>query len=344
MKMKPFGKTELEVSEFGFGALPIQRTEQDEAVKILRRAYSAGVNFYDTARGYTDSEQKLGLAFEGVRENIIIATKTHAHNLESLKKDLESSLASLKTDYIDIYQFHNPDFKFEGENAEGMLDYVRGLKKQGVVRHIGVTAHKYGLALDHIKRGVFESLQYPISMLSGEKDFEVINAARAAGMGIIAMKALSGGLITNARAATGWMMQNPDIQPIWGIQRMSELEEFITLYKEGVALDGELNALIESEKRELSGSFCRGCGYCMPCPVGLPINMFARLPFMLRRSPTVRQMTDEYAAEVEKINNCTSCGLCRSRCPYELDCPELMREALVDYRELYARHKSGQSI
>ena len=340
MKMKPFGKTGIMASETGFGALPIQRTEVNEAVRILQRAYEAGINFFDTARGYSDSEMKLGIAFEGVRKNVVIATKSHGQNVEQIKKDLEASLSMLKTDYIDIFQFHNPDFTFDADNGVKMLEFIRDMKSRGVIRHIGVSAHKYGLALDHIKRGLFESLQYPISMLSGEKDFEVINAARAAGMGLMAMKALSGGLITNARAAAGWMMQHLYIQPIWGIQHMSELEEFLELYENGVELNAELEAVIAKEREDLSGSFCRGCGYCMPCAVGLPISTYARLPFMLRRMPEARNMTEEFAAEVEKINDCVDCGSCKSHCPYDLDCPTLMREALVDYRQFYADYKA----
>ena len=342
MKTKPFGATGLMVSDMGFGALPLQRTEKEEAAKILRRAVSAGINFFDTARAYSDSEEKIGYALADVRKDIIIATKSQCSSLEQLKRNFEISLKMLKTDYIDIYQFHNPDFTFaDNDDAMEMYSYALELKKAGAIRHIGITAHKYGLALEHIKSGLFETLQYPISMLASEKDFEVINAANDAQMGIIAMKALSGGLITNAKPAAAWMQAHPEIEPIWGIQYMHELEEFIGFYENGVQLNTEIEALIENEKSELSGSFCRGCGYCMPCAVGLPISTYARLPFMLRRMPNVKHFTKEFAAEVERITECIDCDLCKPRCPYDLDCPELMRTALKDFRMLYAEFKAN---
>ena len=340
MKTKILGKTGLVVSDMGFGALPIQRAEQAEAVKILRRAFEAGVNFFDTARMYSDSEEKIGLALSDVRKEIVIATKSQCSNVEQLKKDFETSLKMLQTDYVDIFQFHNPDFTFTTDSAMEMYNYALELKKAGAIRHIGITAHKYGLALEHIQSGLFETLQYPISMLAGEKDFEVINAAKNAGMGIIAMKALSGGLITNARAAAAWMQAHSEIEPIWGIQHMRELNEFLELYENGVELDSEMEELIEKEKRELSGAFCRGCGYCLPCAADLPIHLYARLPYFLRRMPTAGYFTEAFAAKVERIRECTDCGDCKTRCPYDLDCPELLRKALEDFRVLYAEAKA----
>ena len=342
MRTKVLGKTGLVVSDMGFGALPIQRTEQNEAIKILRRAFEEGVNYFDTARLYSDSEEKIGLAFSDVRKDIVISTKSQCSNVEQLKRDFETSLKMLKTDYVDIFQFHNPDFTFTTDRAMEMYNHLLELKKAGAIRHIGITAHKYGLALEHIQSGLFETLQYPISMLAGEKDFEVINAASKAQMGIIAMKALSGGLITNARAAAAWMQAHPEIVPIWGIQHMRELNEFLELYENGVELNSEAETIIENEKRELSGAFCRGCGYCAPCTIDLPIHLYARLPYMLRRMPTTGYFTEDFAAKVERISECTDCGVCKTRCPYELDCPELLRIALEDFRMLYAAFKAKE--
>lgn len=344
MNKRPFGKTGFMVSEFGFGALPIQRTGKNEAVRIIRSAYERGVNFFDTARGYTDSEEKLAAALSDVRREVIIATKSHCKTLEQLKKDFDLSLTTLKTDYIDIYQFHDPRYEFsEGVPAE-MYEYLLQLKKQGVIKKIGVSAHMYTLALDHIGRGIFDTIQYPISMLASGLDFEVINKAKDAGMGILGMKGLSGGLITNIRAAAGFMMAHPEVQPIYGIQRMEELDEFLALYSEKIPYDDKLKAVIEKEKEELSGSFCRGCNYCAPCTVGLEIERYARLPYMLKRSPDKRYYNEKFAAEIERVNECIDCGACKSRCPYDLDCPSLMRAGLESFHEAYDKYKKENGI
>lgn len=201
MEVVTLGKTGITVNKNGFGALPIQRISTDDAVALARRAYEAGMTFFDTARFYTDSEKKLGEAFEGMREKIYIATKTAAQNAEDFWKDLEVSLHNLRTDYIDIYQFHNPAFCPKPGDGTGLYEAMLEAKAQGKIRHIGITNHRLAVANEAIDSGLYETLQFPFCYLATEKDLELVKKCKEADMGFIAMKALSGGLINNSAAA-----------------------------------------------------------------------------------------------------------------------------------------------
>ena len=195
------GSTGLNVCKNGFGALPIQRISQAEAVRLVRMAYDAGIDFYDTARWYTDSEVKLGEALDGIRDKVVIATKTGSQDAEGFWRDLETSLKNLRTDYVDIYQFHNPPFCPRPGDESGLYDAALEAKRQGKIRHIGITNHRLSVAHEAIESGLYETLQFPFCYLSGEKELELVEACKKANMGFIAMKSLSGGLITNSAAA-----------------------------------------------------------------------------------------------------------------------------------------------
>ena len=214
MQTVKLGKTGIETNKNAFGALPIQRISDDEAVKLLRKAYENGMTFFDTARAYSDSEHKVGLAFDGMREKVIIATKTGAQNAEGFWKDLETSLSNLKTDYIDIYQFHNPAFCPKPGDESGLYDAALQAKEQGKIRHIGITNHRLTVAHEAIDSGLYETLQFPFCYLATDKDIELVEKCRAADMGFIAMKALSGGLITNSAAAYAYLAQYDNVLPI----------------------------------------------------------------------------------------------------------------------------------
>ena len=224
MEMVTLGKTGITVNKNGFGALPIQRISIDDAVALARRAYEAGMTFFDTARFYTDSEEKLGEAFDGMREKVCIATKTAAQNAEDFWKDLEVSLHNLRTDYIDIYQFHNPSFCPKPGDGTGLYEAMLEAKAQGKIRHIGITNHRLAVANEAIDSGLYETLQFPFCYLATEKDLELVKKCKEADMGFIAMKALSGGLINNSAAAYAFEAQYDNVLPIWGVQRRSELE------------------------------------------------------------------------------------------------------------------------
>ena len=333
MKVR-LGSTQIVVEKNGFGALPIQRVDDETAVGILRSAFEGGIRFFDTARAYSDSEHKLGLAFEKIRDQLFISTKTAATRGEELFKDLEQSLKNLKTDYIDIYQFHNPAFCPKPGDGSGLYEAALEAKKQGKIRHIGITNHRLHVAEEAIESGLYETLQFPFCYLATEKEEALVKACEKADMGFIAMKALSGGLITNSAAAYAHAAGFENVLPIWGIQRQSELDEFLSYIKNPPVMTKKLAAVIEKDRRELAGEFCRGCGYCMPCAAGIEINNCARMSLLLRRSPTAGHLTKETQEKMEKIKNCLHCNRCKAKCPYGLDTPALLARNLEDYQNV----------
>lgn len=330
------GKTGITVEKNAFGALPIQRISREEAVKLLRKAYDHGVTFYDTARFYTDSEEKVGEAFEGMREKVYIATKTGASDAEGFWKDLGTSLGNLRTDYVDLYQFHNPAFCPKPGDGSGLYEAMLEAKEKGMVRHIGITNHRLNVAEEAIQSGLYETLQFPFSYLATEKELGLVEKCARADMGFIAMKALAGGLITNSAAAYAYLAQYENVLPIWGVQRESELDEFLSYIDNPPAMNEELAAVIAKDREELLGDFCRGCGYCMPCPVGIEINNCARMSLLIRRSPSAAQLTPQAQEKMKKIESCLHCGRCKSKCPYGLDTPALLEKNYKDYREILA--------
>lgn len=330
------GKTGITVNKNGFGALPIQRISTEDAVKLARKAYHAGITFFDTARVYSDSEVKLGEAFDGMRDKIFIATKTAAQTAEQFWKDLETSLGNLRTDHVDLYQFHNPSFCPKPGDGTGLYEAMLKAKEQGKVRHIGITNHRLEVAKEAIKSGLYETLQFPFCYLASEKDIEIVEACKEAGMGFIAMKALSGGLITNSAAAYAFLAEYDHVLPIWGVQRENELDEFISYIDNPPTMDEEIKVLIEKDRAELIGEFCRGCGYCMPCPVGIEINNCARMSLMLRRAPSEAWLTEEWQGKMKKIEDCLHCGKCKGKCPYGLDTPTLLEKNYEDYKQVLA--------
>ena len=325
------GKTGITVEKNSFGALPIQRISKEVAIKLLRKAYDHGVTFYDTARFYTDSEEKLGEAFEGMRDKIYIATKTAAVTPENFWKDLQTSLKNLRTDYIDIYQFHNPDFCPMPGDGSGVYEAMLEAKQKGLIRHIGITNHRLHVAKQAIESGLYETLQFPFCYLATEKDIELVELCKEADMGFIAMKALSGGLITNSAAAYAYLAQYDNVLPIWGVQRERELDEFLSYIENPPKMTEELQTVIDSDRAQLQGEFCRGCGYCMPCPAGIEINNCARMSLMIRRAPAAAQMTPAMQEKMKKIEDCLHCGKCKSKCPYGLDTPTLLQKNYEDY-------------
>ena len=248
MNQITLGTTGITVCQNAFGALPIQRVGMDEATAILRRAYEGGIRFFDTARAYSDSEEKVGAAFDGMRDKIYIASKTAATTPEDFWQHLEISLKNLRTDYIDLYQFHCVEQCYRPGDGTGMYECMLEAKKQGKIRHIGVTAHKLAIAMECVESGLYETMQFPFSYLSSEKDIELVKACKKANMGFIAMKGLAGGLIHNSKAAMAFMTQFDNVLPIWGIQKMEELEEWLEFMDETPVYDEELRAYVEQEK------------------------------------------------------------------------------------------------
>lgn len=336
MKQITLGKTGITVPQNAFGALPIQRVSKEMAVKLLRRAYEGGMRFFDTARAYSDSEEKVGAAFDGMREKVFIATKTGAKTPEEFWNHLETSLRNLRTDYVDLYQFHCADQCYRPGDGTGMYECMLEAKRQGKIRHIGITAHKLYIAEEIVESGLYETIQYPFSYLSSEREKQLVENCKKADMGFIAMKALAGGLINRSEAAMAFISQYDQVLPIWGIQKEKELEEWLGCMEETPGMTEEIRAFIEKEQQELTGEFCRGCGYCMPCPAGIQINQCARMSLMLRRAPSAAWLTPEMQAEMRKIEGCLECGQCMKKCPYELNTPELLKKNYEDYKRVLA--------
>lgn len=328
------GRTDIIVNKNGFGALPVQRASLEDAKKLLMSAYDGGLRFFDTARAYSDSEEKMGHALSGVRDNIYIATKTGALTAEDFFKDLELSLHNLKTTYVDIYQFHNPPFCPKPGDGSGLYEAMLEAKRQGKIRFIGITNHRLPVAEEAVASGLYDTLQFPFNYLSTDRETALAEACRAQDMGFIAMKGLSGGLLTNSRTAYAYMAQYENVLPIWGIQKAQELSEFISYIADPPVMTEELSAMVEKDRKELASDFCRGCGYCMPCPVGIEINTCARMSLLLRRAPSADQLTEAGQGRMEKVKDCLHCGQCKSKCPYSLDTPKLLEENYKDYMEV----------
>ena len=336
METVRLGKTGIVTNKNAFGALPIQRISDEAAVQLLKKAYENGITFFDTARWYTDSEHKVGLAFDGMREKVFIATKTGAQNAEGFWQDLETSLNNLKTDYIDLYQFHNPAFCPKPGDESGLYDAALQAKEQGKIRHIGITNHRLTVAHEAIDSGLYETLQFPFCYLATEKDIELVDKCKKADMGFIAMKALSGGLINNSAAAYAYLAQYDNVLPIWGVQRESELDEFLSYIENPPTMTDELAEVIRHDREELLGDFCRGCGYCMPCPAGIEINNCARMSLLLRRAPYAGYLGEERQENMMQIEKCIHCTQCKGKCPYGLDTPTLLQKNLEDYKKVLA--------
>ena len=331
------GNTGIVANKNGFGALPIQRIDKDSAVQLIHMALRGGVNFFDTARAYSDSEEKLGAAFAGIdRSSYYLATKTAAKTGEQLRTELATSLNNLRTDYVDIYQLHCAPKCFRPEDADGVYAAALEAKKEGKIKHIGITAHLLNVAQEAVESGLYETLQFPFAYISGEQEIALVKKCADAGMGFLGMKGLAGGLLTNSKLCYWFACQYESVLPLWGVQKEAELAEFLSYQDNPPVMDDEMKAVYEKDLKELSGDFCRGCGYCMPCPKGIQINNCARISQLLRRSPSKNWLSEEWQANMAKIKECIHCNQCASKCPYGLDTPRLLEKNLEDYENVVA--------
>lgn len=326
------------VSRSGFGAIPIQRISLDASTRLLRRAFEQGINFFDTAKGYTDSEEKIGHALRDARSQIILATKSPASDKKGVLDDIDNSLRRLQTDYIDILQLHNPTYVPRPGDEHGLYDGLLEAKASGKIRFLGLTNHRLNVAAEAVESDLYDTIQFPFNLLSTAKDLELIQTAQQHDVGAIAMKALSGGLITNAASAFAFLRQYDNVVPIWGIELESQLDEFLAFEQQPPVLDDAMRQSIERDRTELSGGFCRACGYCLPCPVDIPIPMAARMALLMRRMPYQQFLSDEWKEKMERIPQCIECRQCASRCPYELDTPALLKREYAAYQEFARQH------
>jgi aryl-alcohol dehydrogenase-like predicted oxidoreductase len=334
MKKINLGKTNLKVSRVGFGGLPIQRVSFTEAKKILLKAVDYGINFFDTAKIYHDSENKIGNAFKKIRSSVIIATKSNANNKKKLLSDLDVSLKNLQTDYIDLFQLHNPSEIPSIYDNEGLYQGLAEAKNSGKIRFFGLTNHSFSRTVDGIKSGLFDTIQYPISYISSQKDLTLIDKCKEKELGFIAMKPFSGGMLTNAAAAFAFLNQFENVIPIWGFEKESELDEVVGFEKKPPVLDEKLKELIKKDQKELSTQFCRGCEYCKPCPKNIDIPFGMRFPFLVKRFKKENILNKDTDAKMKMLQECINCKKCVKRCPYNLNIPSTLKKNYSYYCEL----------
>ena len=330
-----FGKTGLSVSRTGFGCIPIQRISFEESTALLRHAYDNGVTLFDTANAYTTSEERIGIALHDVRDKIVICTKTGVFSPEKVMENIENSLRMLKTDYIDVLQMHNPGI-VPRPGEDGVYECLLQAKEQGKIRFIGITFHSKDKAREAVISGLYDTLQYPLSYLSIREELDLIDTCREHNVGLLAMKGLCCGLLTNTKAAFAFLRQYENVIPIWGMQKMSELQELLSYENNPPTLDSILQSAIDSDRAELSGNFCRCCGYCQPCSVGIPIPNAARISFLLGRVVKEHFLTEEWQNNMRLIDKCTNCGHCKHHCPYKLDVPALLKDQQEKFFKILA--------
>ena len=333
-----FGRTGLRVSRTGFGGIPIQRIPYDESTAILRRAYDSGINLYDTANFYTTSEDRIGIALSDVRSNIVLCTKSTAKDEETLTQHLDNSLDKLRTDYVDVFQFHLPPFVPKPDGEDGLYNAALKAQREGKIRFIGISCHKRLLGLEAAESGLYDVLQFPFCHISTDEEMAVADVCEKNNVGVLGMKPLCGGILTNAKAAFVFLRQYKNIVPIWGIERLKELEEFISYENDPPAFDEELREAIRIDLEELACEFCRGCGYCLPCPAEIPIPMAIRMKFLLARMFAPMFLTEEWQENMRRVDDCTNCKMCIPRCPYGLDIPRLLKEHQKSFYEILAKN------
>ncbi len=341
MRYLELGKTGLMISEVGFGCIPIIRLNQDEAISVLRHAYEKGIILYDTANVYRDSEEKIGRAFRAMRDKVVIATKTLRRDAASATEQLENSLRMLKTDYIDLYQLHQiaREEEFQTVTAPGgALEAILKAREAGKVRYIGVTSHNLKMAIKLVKTGLFSTIQFPFNFIEADAEDELFPAARGLGMGILAMKPFAGGVIDNADIAFKFLRQHPHAIPIPGYDSEEKVDEIVVIYEQENIVGDRDKALMDEYRAKLGKAFCRRCEYCMPCPNDVKITMAMGYPiFVSRMGPKVA--VDFARIPMESIANCTECGECVKRCPYELPIPETLKRNYASYMRHLAENR-----
>ncbi len=337
------GRTGLDVAPVAMGCLPIQRLSPDDAAALLRYACDCGVDFFDTAHVYTDSEEQMGAAVAGgLRERVIIASKAMSDSYEGTASQIDESLRRLKTDYVDLYQWHNPATLGDFQNERGPYQALLDAQKAGKIRFIGLTNHSLPLAREAIRSGAFDTLQYPLSVLSSVEEIEMTRECTAYDIGFIAMKAMCGGLVPDGRLPAAFMNEHRHIVPIWGIEKRAELDQFVQLALNPEPFTEKMREEIERLREEFGDEYCRGCGYCLPCPAKINLPLMMRIIFFVKRHPAGSHFTEKHRQQVAAISGCTECRGCVSRCPYHLEAPQILKKQQKEYARLYEEYLTQQ--
>ena len=333
MAYRILGRTGMTVSRLGFGGIPIQRIDAEGTKALMHRLLEAGVNYIDTARGYTVSEEYLGYALEGIREHFILATKGRATTKEDMLADIEKSLHNLRTDYIDLYQFHNPSpaaleqILAPGGAMEGMLE----AKAAGKIRHIGVTTHSVELFARFVEMDWVETIMFPYNIVENQAE-ELIAKCAEKGIGFICMKPLAGGAIEDGRLALRYVAANDHITEIIpGMAAPEELEQNIAAMNDTTPLTEAEKAAMQQVKDSLGTQFCRRCNYCAPCTVGIGIPSVFLFEGYLARYGLEGWARERYATLAHTASECIECGACETRCPYHLPIRRMMKRAAGEF-------------
>ena len=335
MHYKTLGKTGLTVSAMGFGGIPIQRIDAEGTKALIHRLADCGVNYIDTARGYTVSEEYLGYALEGIRDKFVLATKTMSRTREAMAKDIDISLKNLRTDYIDLYQIHNcpPEQLAQVCGEGGALEALLEAKAAGKIGHIGVTAHSVEVFEKALSYDWVETIMFPYNIVETQGD-TLIRRCQEQNVGFIAMKPLAGGAIEDATLALRFLNANEDISVVIpGMADPAELDQNLAAVNDTAPLSPAELEQIDAIRRELGTQFCRRCGYCAPCTVGINIPGVFLFEGYLRRYGLGDWAKDRYAALPVKASACVGCGDCETRCPYQLPIRQMLKKAAEGFGE-----------
>lgn len=335
MEYRILGKTGLKISRMGFGGIPIQKTSAEETKTLIRFLMEQGVNYIDTARGYTVSEEYLGYALEGIRDRFVIATKSMARTKEAMEKDISISMNNLRTDYIDLYQVHNPTAKdLEQVLAPGgALEALREAKAAGKIGHIGITLHAVELFEQAVEMDWVETIMFPYNIVETQGE-ELIAKCKEKNIGFIDMKPLAGGAIEDAKTAIRFIVNNPNVTVVIpGMATLEEAKENLASAEDTTPLTEQENAAIESIRKALGSNFCRRCNYCAPCAAGISIPAVFMMEGYYNRYDLKDWAKARYDAFLHKASECIGCGACETRCPYNLPIRQMMKKAAETFGE-----------
>jgi len=333
MEYRVLGKTGLKVSTMGLGGIPIQRIDAAGTRVLIEKLVENGINYIDTARGYSVSEQYLGEALVGLRDKFVLATKSMALTRENMAKDIEISLSNLKTDYIDLYQLHNPSLTQLEQitTKDGALEALQEAKAAGKIGHIGLTTHSAKVFEKVLDLDWVESIMFPYNLVETQGE-ELIKKCTTKNVGFIAMKPLAGGAIEDPTLALRYISANPDVSVIIpGMADISEFSQNLDAVNDTTPLSNSDLEKIDSIRKQLGTQFCRRCGYCAPCTVGIVIpNMFVFEGY-LERSGLAVWAKGRYDAQAKTASDCIGCGVCETRCPYNLPIREMLKHTAISF-------------
>jgi uncharacterized protein len=337
------GRTNMRVTRLGFGGIPIQRLSENDAVAVVTRCLDLGINFLDTANGYSTSEERIGKAIKGRRNQVYIATKSGSKTPEEFQKHLQLSLTRLSVEYIDLYQFHGVnDFKSLDKILEpgGVYSVAEAARSKGIVRHIGITCHQIDVAKKAVETDLFETVMFPFNFITHEAAEQLLPLCRKHNVGFICMKPMAGGMIDNASICFKYLFQFPDVIAIPGIEKRTEIEEIVDILEHTQIMTPEDLRKMEETRKALGSQFCHRCDYCQPCTTGIPISMVMTAKSFYKRLPPERFYGPMVSTGMDKAVNCTECGECEKRCPYHLPIRKMIAEQVAWYQDLVKKHQA----